>query len=256
MIDTHCHLNDTSAFADVDSEIAFAREHGVDRMIVVGVRPEEWESTVKLIEDRLGLYGILGWHPNYTADFSTEPLAILKRLLGHPKILAVGEIGLDYHWEHSPRSVQHFALLAQLDLAEHLDVPVVFHAREAYSDLLAVLESRPSRPYLFHCFAGDENDAQRAMALDASFGIDGPITYKKSDRLREIVRGLPLNRIVLETDAPYLSPLPYRGKPNRPGHVHLVAGALAVLLDLPEEEIDRITTANAERFFRLCQERA
>ncbi len=249
MIDTHCHLNDQRAFPDVDAEIEEAKRCGVDKMIVVGVQPDEWASTVALSKTHHELFCILGWHPNHTADFDLTRLGELEGLLAGPKVLALGEIGLDYHWDYSPKEVQMEALRAQLDLAERIGLPVVFHAREAYSDLLDILERRPRRPYLFHCFAGDPDEANRAMQLDAYFGVDGPISYKKSDQLREIVRSLPRDRIVVETDAPYMAPVPHRGKPNRPAYVRHVAEALAIALGIGPEECEAVTTENAIRFF-------
>lgn len=249
VIDTHCHLNDPEAFPDVASEIQEARRNGVDRMVVVGVQPVEWARTVALTEEHPELFCILGWHPNYTAEYDEARLAELEVLLGRSKALALGEIGLDYHWDYSPPQVQARALIAQLDLAERLELPVVFHAREAYSDLLNVLEARPQRPYLFHCFAGDANDAGRAMALDAYFGVDGPISYKKADALREIVRSLPRDRVLTETDAPYMTPVPHRGKPNRPAYVRHVTEALAETLGITLEQCEEVTTENAVRFF-------
>jgi TatD DNase family protein len=249
LIDTHCHLNDIEAFPDVGPEIAEAARFGIDRMIVVGVQPDEWERTVHMTQQHEALFCILGWHPNYTANFDPAVLERLEKLLENPKVLALGEIGLDYHWDYSPKDAQFKALHAQLDLAERISKPVVFHAREAYSDLLDVLEARPVRPYLFHCFAGDQQDAKRAMALGAYFGVDGPITYKKSEELRSLVRSLPRERIVVETDAPYLSPMPFRGKQNRPAYVRNVAEGLAIALGISYAECETLTTENAQRFF-------
>jgi TatD DNase family protein len=249
LIDTHCHLNDPSKFSDVADEIAFGLDQGVERMVVVGVKPEEWAFTVELAERHPSLRCILGWHPNYTRDYERSQLSVLEGLAQSASCLALGEIGLDYHWDFSPRETQFEALRDQLDLAERLGLPVVFHAREAYSDLLDVLEARPKRPYLLHCFAGSCEDATRAVALGCYFGIDGPITYKKSEELREIVRKLPRDRMVVETDAPYLTQVPMRGKSNRPGYVSYVNRALADVLGITEAECAELTTRNAVGFF-------
>jgi TatD DNase family protein len=249
LIDTHCHLNDTEKFEDVAGEIGFARENGVGRMILVGVKPEEWSFTLELVHKYEELFCILGWHPNYTKDYEKKQLGELERLAGSEKCLAIGEIGLDHHWDFSPPDTQLRALIDQLDLAEKLNLPVVFHAREAYSDLLDVLESRAGRPYLLHCFAGSIEDARRAVKLDCYFGVDGPITYKKADDLRGVIKTVPMDRLVVETDAPYLTPVPFRGKLNRPGYVYLVNKALGEVLGVSESECAALTTANAERFF-------
>lgn len=251
LVDTHCHINDPEAFPDIVATLEEAREAGVERIIVVGVEPESCRRAIELAETFGGVFAIVGWHPNYTANYRPEALGELKDWLAHPKVLALGEIGLDFHWTYASLEQQQRALYDQLDLATELGLPVVFHCREAYDRLLTILESRPLRPYLFHCFAGDDADADRAKALDCYFGIDGPITYKKSSALREIVRTLPQNRIVVETDSPYLTPEPFRGKPNRPALVKVVSDALASVLGMTPEACAAMTTANAERFFRL-----
>jgi TatD DNase family protein len=249
IVDTHCHLNDVEKFPDVGAEIALGRSYGVERMIVVGVKPEEWEFTVKLAERHAELFCILGWHPNYTVHYRKSVLEELEELAGSSKCLAIGEIGLDYHWNYSPREAQRRALQDQLDLAQKLRLPVVFHAREAYSDLLDLLEARDVPRCLFHCFAGNSAEAERAVRLDAYFGVDGPITYKNAENLRCVIQGLPRNRVVLETDAPYLAPVPFRGKPNRPAYVHLINRQLAAIWELEEAACADLTTDNAGSFF-------
>lgn len=249
LIDTHCHLNDQEAFPDPEAEIAFAVSMGVERLCVVGTAPADWDRAVVLANRFENVFAIVGWHPNYTADYDSGTLTVLAELLAHPKVIALGEIGLDYHWDFAPREKQFRALHDQLDLARELDVPLVFHAREAYSDLLDVLEKRGPGKYLFHCFAGTSEEASRGVALGAYFGVDGPITYKKSDQLREVVRQIPKDRIVVETDAPYMAPVPYRGKANRPGYVKLVNDGLALALDMDAELCARQSTLNALQFF-------
>jgi TatD DNase family protein len=165
--------------------------------------------------------------------------------------VALGEIGLDYHWDYATPDQQRIALLDQLELARKLAKPVVFHCRDAYPDLLTILEEQPTHRYLFHCFAGNQEDARRALALGAMFGVDGPITYKKADALREVIAMIPRDRLVLETDSPYMAPTPHRGKPNRPAFVPFVNEGLAATLGISQEECASLTTANAKRFFGL-----
>lgn len=251
MIDTHCHLNDAKAFPDPELAIETAKGVGVDRIFVIGLEPENWRSAISLAERFEDVYAIVGWHPNFTNEYAGESLAQLRHHLAHPKVLAMGEIGLDWYRDYASREQQYAALHAQLDLAGELQVPVVFHARDAYSDLMDVLEKRAPHPYLFHCWAGNAAEAERAVALGAYFGVDGPISYKKSDDLRAVIRNLPHDRLVLETDAPYLTPEPLRGKPNQPAHIPLINHALAVTLGIDEAECATLTTANANRFFRL-----
>jgi TatD DNase family protein len=250
LIDTHCHLNDRSAFPDPAEAVGQAREAGVTACFVVGVQPTEWAYTLELTERFDEVFAILGWHPNYTTGYDGD-LEPLRELLSHPKVVALGEIGLDYHWDFSPREQQKRALADQLDLAAEARKPVVFHAREAYADLLDLLEARATHEYLLHCFSGTQEDARRAVELGCFFGIDGPITYKKSEELREIAAWLPRDRIVLETDSPYLTPVPYRGKPNQPAYLRLVNAALADCLGISERQCAELTTQNAARFFRV-----
>lgn len=251
MIDTHCHLNDREAFPDPSLTLTEAQEAGVDRVIVVGVDAESSRGALDLAEQHEGVFAIVGWHPNYTSSYTSKDLNQIETMLEHPKAVAIGEIGLDFHWQYATREQQDRALFDQLGLAAATGKPVVFHCREAYDALLAILETRPVLPYLFHCFAGDLEHAKRAIAMDSYFGVDGPITYKKSSLLRDVMRSLPQDRIVVETDSPYLTPEPYRGKPNRPAYVTFVNAALASTLGMEPAACEQMTTANAERFFRL-----
>ena len=255
MIDTHCHLHHPGYFDDPDAEVALAREAGVGRIVVIGVDPEDWPVAVAFAERHEGVFAAVGWHPNATAAYDPSRLPELTKWLRHPKVVALGEIGLDYHHDYAPVSIQHMALRDQLAIAEQYGKPVIFHARDAVSDLLDVLERRPTRPYLLHCFTGSAMEARRAARLGAIFGCDGPITYKSADELRRTFGILPLERVVLETDAPYLSPVPHRGKPNRPAYVPLIAQALAEVHGVEVAEVIRITTETAERFFGLGEPR-
>ncbi len=251
LIDTHCHLNDETAFPDLEVALDAAQQAGVDQMIVVGVEPESWQRAVGLSTEHSSLYAIVGWHPNYTQAFTSESLKLLRTLLREPKVLALGEIGLDFHWNYAILEQQLTALELQLDIAHELEKPVVFHCREAYDRLLTLLERRAPHPYLFHCWMGSLEDAERAQKLGAMIGVDGPITYRKNDLLRESVRSFGLHRIVLETDSPYLSPEPLRGKPNAPANIPLINRRLAQMFDIDEDEAAARTTANARKFFGI-----
>ncbi len=275
LFDTHCHLNLTEHFPDPAAEVEFARSMGVERLIVVGIDLETSQIAINLAERFEEIYAVVGIHPNRTADFNPDLIPHLREMLAHPKVVALGEIGLDYHWDYATQEQQHEALAAQLDLANELQSSVVFHCREAYEDMLDILESRkeprvppratpqipPSSPphlpnsplpqWLFHCFAGNAQDAQRAMDLDCYFGVDGPLTYKNAQELRDLVLTLPKNRVLVETDAPYLTPVPHRGKSNRPGYVAHVNSMLATLWGISQEEAAEITTANARTFFQM-----
>jgi len=249
-IDTHCHVHDREAFPEPEGVVARAAAAGVETLVVVGTDPHDWERALSFSGRFSNVWVILGWHPNMCAAYQTESLAGLEDMLSHPNVVALGEIGLDFHWDTTPRDVQFRALKEQLNLAERLDLPVVFHARNAYSELLGVLKARPIRPYLFHCFAGNAEEAARAVALGGILGVDGPVTYKKADDLRGVLRGVPLDRLVLETDSPYMAPAPHRGKPNEPSYVPYIAQSLAEVFGVTVEEIAARTTQAAKAFFR------
>jgi TatD DNase family protein len=252
LIDTHCHLNLSEHFPNPESEVDFARSMGVERIVVVGVDLETSQIAIDLADRNDGVYAVVGIHPNHSADFRPSYVDDVRALAVQPKAVAIGEIGLDYHWDFATRSQQALALDCQLDLAREIGAPVVFHCRKAYQDLLDILKARVegrTGPWLLHCFSGSESDARQAIALDCYFGVDGPLTYKSAGELRDLVRSLPRNRIVVETDAPYLTPVPHRGKPNRPGYVAYVNSMLASLWDVSVEEAGRQTTENALRVF-------
>ena len=251
LIDTHCHLNLPDKFPDPAAEIAFAQSEGVDRFVVVGVDGETSQAALALADQFECVYAVVGWHPTSAGSFDADALVLVRDMLAHPKAVALGEIGLDFYWDVTTPEQQHACLRAQLDLARELAKPVVFHCREAWDVLLAVLEAEPPQPYLFHCFSGDDVQASRCLALGGVLGFDGPLTYKKNDALRAIAAAVPADRVVLETDSPYLSPEPFRGKPNRPAHVRLVNAALAAARGISESECADLTTANARRFFRI-----
>jgi TatD DNase family protein len=249
LVDTHCHLNLAGHFPDPASELEFALAQGVDRVIVVGIDLETSRIAVELAERFPGVYATVGIHPNSAAELVEGWEDRISEMLAHPKVVAIGEIGLDYHWDLATKEQQYATLEIQLDISEKHDCPVVFHCREAYDELLSVLKKRRTGRWLLHCFSGTSADADRAMRLGCYFGVDGPITYKSAGELREIVAKLPLDRVVVETDSPYLTPVPFRGKPNRPGYVTYVNGMLAAVWRTDAETMAARTTENAERFF-------
>ena len=248
-IDTHCHLNLPEYFSDPSAEIEYANSEGIHTLIVVGTDLDSSRRAVEIADEHACVFAVVGIHPNSSAAFTDRWGVEIAAMLNHPKVVAIGEIGLDYHWDYATPAQQLAALQAQLTIAQEAAKPIVFHCREAYPDLLDLLEMRPPQPYLLHCYAGDEADATRAIALSCYFGVDGPITYKKATALREIVAQLPRDRIVVETDAPFLTPEPFRGKQNRPGYVRYVNEALAKILEMSVEECATQTDANARAFF-------
>jgi len=229
---------------------------GVERLVVVGVDLETSQLALDLAERFEEVYAVVGIHPNHSADYKPDWIGALRTMLAHPKAVALGEIGLDYHWDYATRTQQYDSLADQLKLAAELACPIVFHCREAYEDLLDILGPHASlraSSWVLHCFAGSAQDAERAIEMDCYFGVDGPLTYKNAQELRDIVQTLPRDCIVVETDAPYLTPVPHRGKPNRAGYVSHVNSMLASLWGVSMEEAARQTTENAKRLFPKLQ---
>jgi len=243
---------------DIEAVVARAAEAGVTRMIVPSLDLDNAPAVLALAERFHGVYAAVGVHPNSAAGWRDEWIAALRDLAGHAKVVAIGEIGLDYYWDKTPPATQHRALAAQLDLAAELGLPVIIHNRDASADVLAQLTAAGQRrppsgdsapPGVLHSFSASQETAKAALALGYTLGFTGPLTYKKADDLRAIAATAPLDRIVVETDAPFLAPEPYRGRRNEPAHVRLVAERLAELRGLPFAEVAQATTANAWRLF-------
>jgi len=252
LIDTHCHLNDREAFPDPRGAIEEAASAGVFGICVVGVDLDSSYLAVELADHWPGVHAIVGHHPNYASSFDERALHVYAQLLDHPKVVALGEIGLDFHWDFATREQQEDCLRPQLELAAERNVPTVFHCRNAYPELLDVLkEFRPLQPVL-HCFSGTDLQAKIAVELGCCFGFDGPLTYKKSIETRAIAAWLPEDRILIETDSPWLAPEPYRGKPNRPALLSMVNAALALARGISESESAAMTTRNACRIFGIA----
>ncbi|HEY3780846.1 MAG TPA: TatD family hydrolase [Fimbriimonadaceae bacterium] len=251
LFDTHCHLNLVENFADPEPFFANAYAAGVNRMALVSLDVVSSRRAIELAETHDGVYAVIGRHPSYSAEYDPAELAVFREMFEHPKVVAMGEIGLDFHGDYATREQQERCLFHQLDLAAELQVPIVFHCRDAYPELLGILEARPRLSYDFHCFSGNAEHARQATALDSYFGFDGPLTFKKSVELRELLKTLPRDRVLLETDSPYLSPEPFRGKPNEPANLPYINRALAETWEVTWEESAHQTTANAIRFFRI-----
>ena len=251
LVDTHCHLDLEHFDADREAVVARAREAGVGRIMIPGIDLAACRRAVALAEQYPEVYAAVGIDPNSSADFSAETLAELRDLAQHPKVKAVGEIGLDLHWKTVPLEQQQRAFRAQLDLAAALDRPVIIHDREAHTEVMAVLrEQAPPAGLVLHSFSGDWAMAEEALAAGFYLGVDGPLTYKKNDDLRAIFARAPEARILIETDAPYLTPQPRRGQRNEPAFVRFVAEKLAEVRGGVLETLASALAANAARLFR------
>jgi TatD DNase family protein len=254
VIDSHAHLYFDSFDPDRDDVIARARAAGVSAIINIGIDPDSSEKAVELARRHEGLFAAVGVHPTSRVPDEGGALERIESIAraGPGRAVAIGEIGLDYHWDHVPHAVQKERLRAQLGLARRLGLPVVFHCREALEDLLAIVEAEPDRPPgVFHCFSGGAPEAERALGLGYHVSFAGNVTYPKAASLQEAARRVPLERLLLETDCPFLSPVPVRGKRNEPAHVGHTRDFLARLKGVDPREVEEATDVAARRLFRL-----
>jgi TatD DNase family protein len=246
-IDDHCHLERDPARAD--EQVAAARAAGVERLISVGCDVAQSQDYVAAARRHPGVvFATAGVHPHDAKD----GIEGLEALLALPEVVGVGECGLDYFYEHSPRGVQREVFVAQIELAHRHDTTLVIHTRDAWDDTFEVLaaEGTPART-VFHCFTGGPEEARRCLDLGAVLSFSGIVTFPSAPELQEAARRCPLDRMLVETDAPYLAPVPHRGKQNHPAHVTVVGTAIAALRGIPAEDVAAATWATAHAVYRL-----
>ncbi len=251
MIDTHCHLEMPEFDPDREDVIRRASDAGVEVLVTIGSDVESSEEAVRLAAAHGPVYATVGVHPHDAAELDDEAVARLKELARHEKVVAIGETGLDYHYDRSPRDVQRRSFEAQLRLARELDLPVVIHSREAKADTLAIISATGVNRGVMHCFSGDMDMAERAMAMGLYISFAGPVTFKNARRLQGIASEVPDEYLLMETDAPYLTPVPLRGRRNEPSYLIHTAGRLAELRGVSTGDIARITSLNARRLFGI-----
>ena len=251
MIDTHCHLTDPRLFEQLDGVLVRAKAAGVTEIVTIGTYLEDAAAAIELCKSHANVRCAVGIHPNYSAQAKVEDVALLRGLNNAPSVFALGEMGLDYHYDRAEPAHQRAIFEAQLQLATELNRPVIIHCREAVDDTLAIMKSFASVQAVFHCFTGTADEAKRIVASGHRLGFTGVVTYKKNDELRAIVKSTPMVRILVETDAPYLTPEPVRkAKANEPAFVMHTAAVVAQVTGVSLEEIDRITTDNAHGFYQ------
>ena len=250
LIDTHCHLFSDQFAADRAAALERAREAGVTRLINIGYDLPSSRAAIALAHAEATAWAAAGIQPHYALETTAADLDELRKLLAEPRVVALGEIGLDYHHDRAPHEMQETLFRQQLALARELDLPVVIHTREAQADTLRILQDAArGQPGVMHSFSGDWEYARQCLEVGFYLSFSGPLSFKKASELHEVARRAPLDRIVIETDSPYLTPHPFRGKRNEPAYVRYVAVALAELRGVTLEEIARATSANAEQLF-------
>lgn len=252
-IDTHVHLNAEQYEEDLQEVIDRALEAKVETMVVVGFDRKTIVRTMELIEAYDFIYGVIGWHPVDAIDCTEEDLKWIEELSAHPKIVGIGETGLDYYWDKSPKDVQQELFRKQIHLAQKVNLPIIIHNRDATGDVVRILreENAASVGGVMHCYSGSVETARECIAMNFMISLGGPVTFKNARMPKEVATEIPLEYLMIETDAPYLAPHPHRGKRNEPGLVPLVAEEIARLKELPIEEVALATTINAKNFFGI-----
>lgn len=253
LVDSHCHLDDSKFDEDREQTIERARAAGVERLLAIGTGngPPDLEAAVRLAERYDFIYATIGVHPHDAAKATEETFARLRALAAHPKVVAVGEIGLDYHYDFSPRPVQREVFARQLALAAEARKPIVIHTREAWEDTLEQVTDLPHGG-IMHCFTGDAAQARQALDRGFHLSFGGVLTFPKAESVREAARLAPADRLLVETDCPYLAPVPHRGKRNEPAFMVETVRRLAEVRGTAPEEIAEITTRNFERLCGFC----
>ena len=251
LIDHHCHLDFPDFAAELEDVLGRARAAGIGGMVSISTRLRRLEHLLAIAEAHANVFCSVGTHPHYAHEELDIPWQELVRLSAHPKVVAIGEAGLDYFYDNSPREAQAEGFRRHIAAARATQLPLVIHARDADGDVAHILEQETAKgafPAVLHCFTGGKELAERGLALGLYISFSGILTFKRSASLREVAASVPLNRLLLETDAPYLAPDPFRGKRNEPAYLVNTAAELARVKGVPPAEIARISTEN---FFRL-----
>jgi TatD DNase family protein len=252
LTDSHAHIDDERFDADRDEVVARALAAGVSLIINIGADMASSARSVALAEKYSGIYAAVGMHPHDAKDMKESDYVQLERWTNHPRVVAIGEIGLDYHYDLSPRPGQKEVFLRQLDLARKTGKPFIIHEREAHADTLEIVHTAArGLNGVFHCFSGSVETAREYLNMGFYISVAGPVTFPKSVKTREVAKFVPLDRLLLETDSPYLTPHPFRGRRNEPAHVRIVAEEIAVLRKLSVENLSAVTTENARRLFDI-----
>ncbi|MDM5209909.1 TatD family hydrolase [Peribacillus sp. NJ4] len=253
LFDTHVHVNAEQFNEDLEDVIERAKEAGVNNMVVVGFDRPTIIRAMELIEAYDFMYAAVGWHPVDAIDMTGEDLLWIEELSNHPKVVAIGEMGLDYHWDKSPKEVQMEVFRKQIRLAKKVGLPIIIHNREATADIVKILKEEEASEVggIMHCFSGSAETALECINMNFYISLGGPVTFKNAKKPKEVAAAVPLDRLLIETDCPYLAPHPYRGKRNEPSYVKFVAEQIAEIKQLTIEEVSKATTENAKKLFGI-----
>ena len=253
LFDSHVHLDDEAFAADLDAVLSRARGAGVCGFVTIGTSLASSRAALALAERYTDVHAAVAIHPHDAAEATADAMELLSILARHPRVVAIGETGLDYHRNFAPREVQHDAFRAHLALARSLDLPVIVHNRDAHDDVMGILAEAPPRCVIMHCFSGSLEMAHTCIDRGYFLGLGGPVTYRSARRALDVARFVPPDRLLLETDAPYLPPEPHRGKRNEPAYLPLMALAIADVRGVSAGTVAELTTANARQAFSLIR---
>ncbi len=252
LFDTHAHLDDERFDEDRESLISSLKENNISLVVNVGADMKTSRNAIKLAEKYDLIYAAVGVHPHDVKDMKEEDFVELEQMSNHEKVVAIGEIGLDYYYDNSPREIQREFFIKQVELANKLNLPIIIHSRDASMETYEILkEYKKDIGCVLHCFSQSIEMAKLYLDLGCHISFAGPLTFKKSNKLKEVAKIIPIDKIFIETDAPYLTPEPYRGRRNDPSKVRYVAQELATLRGMTVEEIAEITMENAVKFFGI-----
>jgi TatD DNase family protein len=253
LFDTHAHLNAEQYSEDLEEVISRAKEAGVTNLVVVGFDRPTIEKAMELIDRYEFIFASVGWHPVDAIDMTDDDLLWIEELTNHPKVVALGEMGLDYYWDKSPKDVQQEVFRKQIRLAKKVKLPIIIHNREATADIIEILKEEGAEEVggIMHCFSGSPETARKCINMNFYISLGGPVTFKNAKKPKEVAAEVPLDMLLIETDCPYLTPHPYRGKRNEPAYVKLVAEQIAEIKGLTYEEVAQATQHNAKKVFNM-----
>ncbi|MDD3842465.1 MAG: TatD family hydrolase [Candidatus Izemoplasmatales bacterium] len=253
LFDSHCHLNDNLLFSQVEEVIAEAKNNEVGIMICVGYGPEANRRALELAHRYSFVYAAIGFHPEIASQISDADWQQLRTNLSDPRVVAIGECGLDYYWDKTYRLEQIDVFKRQITLAKEFKLPLIIHMREATEDTFTILqENKPlDLPGVMHCYSGSVESMFRFIDLNMNISLAGPVTFKNAKVPKDVAKAIPDARLMIETDSPYLSPMPYRGKTNEPKHLKYICNEIALLRNMTYEQVEKITAYNATRLFNI-----
>jgi TatD DNase family protein len=253
LFDTHAHLNADQFSEDLEDVISRAQDTGVSTMVVVGFDRPTIKRAIELADKYEFIYASVGWHPVDAIDMTEADLRWIEELSAHPKVVALGEMGLDYYWDKSPKDIQKEVFRKQIKLAKKVKLPIVIHNREATADVMEILKEEGAEEVggIMHCFSGSPEIAKECVNMNFYISLGGPVTFKNAKKPKEVAAEIPLEKLLIETDCPYLAPHPFRGKRNEPSYVKLVAEEIAEIKGISFAEIAEVTTRNAKKLFDI-----